>query len=464
MKYKLTKLIASIGPATEKIENLEALIEAGANVARLNFSHGNAIDHLEKFEYIKSVRARYGENISILLDTKGPEIRTHKFKEGEATILLGTEVKIYLKKEILGDSTQFSISYPDLDKDIKVGGTVLIDDGYLELKVTAICEEYITTKAINTHIVADRRGVNIPGGIISIDFLSDKDQSDIKFAAAAKFDYIALSFVQSANDVKKVRKLLAESGVEDIQLISKLESHGAVENFDEILQESDGIMVARGDLGVEIDAEMVPTLQKKWIKEANKMSKPVIVATQMLESMTYNPRPTRAEVSDVYNAIEDGTDAIMLSGESAKGQYWLESTKYMTRICLASEYNFDGARFYNRMLRDGSFSKYAEQAQEAFKHTFISHINHVFVLNSNREQVKITARMKPKAKVIPVYDNLKDVTSWGIVYGVFPKFYKQELSIEDEKLLREFFAAYEELKKGEQVLVIDGKKMKTFTI
>ena len=464
MNSKLTKLIVSIGPATEKIANLQKIIDAGAEVARLNFSHGSAVDHLAKMEYIKSLRFNNGECISLLLDTKGPEIRTHSFVGGQATVQSKTEVRIYLKEEIEGNDSKFSITYPNLNKDVKVGDTIMIDDGYLELEVIKVDEKFITTISKNTHTISDRRGVNIPGGVISIDFLSEKDQNDIKFAAAADFDYIALSFVQSKEDILQVRKLLKEVNKEDIQLIAKLESHGAVENFEEILHEADGIMVARGDLGIEIAPELVPTLQKKWIREANKLGKPVIVATQMLESMTYNPRPTRAEVSDVYNAVEDAASAIMLSGESAKGQYWLESVEYMSKISMASERHFDGARFYNRMLRDGAFSQYADQAKEMFKNTFISPIEHVFVLEPKKEQIKAFSRMRPNAKIIPVYTNKDKITSWGINYAVYPMYSPNEVSFADETALIKLLKTHVDYKKGLQVIVIQKDQIKDYTL
>ena len=462
MINKNTKLITSIGPATEKIENLEKLLSVGADVARINFSHGNALEHFEKLEYIKSVRANLAPNLSILLDTKGPEIRTHKFEGGEATITVGSKVKVFLKEEILGNSLQFSISYSNLNEDIKVGATILVDDGYLSLEVIEVKEEYILTEAKNTHVVADRRGINIPGGSISIDFLSDKDIEDIKFAAAGDFDYIALSFVQSAENVKKVRKLLKEFGNERIQIISKLESAGAVENFQEILHESDGIMVARGDLGVEVDPELVPLYQKKWIREANKMGKPAIVATQMLESMIYNPRPTRAEVSDVYNAVEDGTSAIMLSGESAKGKYWLESAEFMSKIARTSEENFDSQRFFNRIVRDGAFNKFSEIAKSLFKYTFTTHTDYIFLLNAPKEQVVAISRIKPKAKIIPLYTNPDDVTSWGIYWGVFAQQIPHEMSLKNEKEVLEYIHYNTSITKGYKFIIIEGEEIREY--
>ena len=317
---KKTKIVCTIGPATENVETLKKMILAGMNVARLNFSHGGYEDQ-EK--YVKAIRQAAKEvdmPVALLLDTQGPEIRTGKLNE--APVVLKAEDEFTLvNDEIIGDNTKVSVTYKDLYKDVKPGVTILIDDGKIEIEVDRIEGKDVVCKVMNGGELGNRKSINIPGTHINLPALKEKDIKDLIDGCKADFDYIAASFIRSADDVRAIRKVLDENGGKDIKIISKIESQEGIDNFDEILKITDGIMVARGDMGVEIPMEEVPIVQKRFIKECNRAGKMVITATQMLESMTQNPRPTRAEVSDVANAIYDGSSGIMLSGETASGSY-----------------------------------------------------------------------------------------------------------------------------------------------
>ncbi|MFR5684988.1 MAG: pyruvate kinase, partial [Clostridia bacterium] len=335
-----TKIVCTIGPASESEETLRKMMKAGMNVTRINFSHGSMVDQIEKVNTIKRVREELNLPVALLLDTQGPEIRTGKLEGIEQPVYLEAGNKFVLVNEdIIGNVERTSVSYKNLYKDVKVGTSILVDDGAIELKVEEIVGKDIHCKVVNGGKLGNRKSINVPGTHVSIPNLSEKDYRDLADCAKEGFDYVAASFIRSAKDVLDIRKVLDDNGGNNIKIISKIESTEGVENFDEILAASDGIMVARGDLSVEIPMEDVPILQKQMIKKCNRAGKPVITATQMLESMQHNPRPTRAEVSDVANAIFDMTGAIMLSGESAMGEYPVECVKTMERIANKIEDN-----------------------------------------------------------------------------------------------------------------------------
>ncbi|MCW7999940.1 pyruvate kinase [Clostridium sp. cpc1] len=318
---KRTKIVCTIGPASETEDILRQLMESGLNVARLNFSHGNHEEHKARIETIKKVREKLDLPIGIMLDTKGPEIRLKNFKEGGVELVDNQEFTL-TTREVSGDEKIVSVSYEGLAKDVKSGDTILIDDGLIELEVIQIVKETDMVCIVkNGGSVKDHKGVNVPGVKINLPAVTQKDIDDILFGIENGIDFIAASFIRKAEDVFSIRKILEENGGDHIQIISKIENQEGVENIDEIINVSDGIMVARGDLGVEIETEEIPIIQKEIIRKCNEAGKPVITATQMLDSMMRNPRPTRAEVTDVANAIFDGTDAIMLSGETAAGKY-----------------------------------------------------------------------------------------------------------------------------------------------
>ena len=333
---KRTKIVCTIGPATNDVEILKKMILAGMNVARLNFSHGSFADQEGFYNKIKQASAEVGLPVAILLDTQGPEIRTGKLVENPVT-LKAEETFTLVNDDIIGDNTKTSITYKDLYKDVEPGTTILIDDGKIELEVEKIEGKDIVCKVMNGGDLGNRKSINVPGRHINLPALKEKDINDLIDGCKYDFDYIAASFIRSADDVKAIRKVLDENGGEKIKIISKIESQEGIDNFDEILEVSDGIMVARGDMGVEIPMEEVPIVQKQLIKKCNTAGKIVITATQMLESMTTNPRPTRAEVSDVANAIFDLTGAVMLSGESAMGKYPVQCVETMSRIAHSIE-------------------------------------------------------------------------------------------------------------------------------
>lgn len=337
-----TKIVCTLGPATNDVEIMKQLIHNGMDAARINFSHGTYETHAETIAKLKQVREELNAPIPLILDTKGPEIRVKTFKEDkvrleeDATFTLTT-------REVEGDVNIVSVTYADLPKDVHRGSRILIDDGLIELKVEDITETDVVCKVVNGGVVKSRKGVNLPGVEVNLPSLMEKDIEDLKFGVENGFDIVAASFIRSAEDVLKIRRVLEENGGGQMHIISKIENQQGVENIDKILEASDGIMVARGDLGVEIPPEEVPLVQKILIAKANRIGKPVITATQMLESMVHSPRPTRAEANDVANAIFDGSDAIMLSGETAAGAYPLEAVATMARIALKAESAVDYA-------------------------------------------------------------------------------------------------------------------------
>ncbi|GLI55559.1 pyruvate kinase [Propionigenium maris DSM 9537] len=330
---KKTKIVCTIGPKTEGKETLKQLVEAGMNVMRLNFSHGDYEEHGGRINNMRAVMQETGKKIAILLDTKGPEIRTIKLEGGNDVLLeAGQEFTITTDKGVVGNRNMVAVTYEGLTEDLKEGDTILLDDGLVGLTVTAVEGNNVHCTVNNTGELGENKGVNLPNVSVNLPALSEKDKSDLKFGCEQGVDFVAASFIRKGDDVREVRRVLDENGGKNIQIISKIENQEGVDNFDEILELSDGIMVARGDLGVEIPVEEVPFAQKMMIEKCNEAGKAVITATQMLDSMIKNPRPTRAEAGDVANAIIDGTDAVMLSGETAKGKYPVEAVTIMAQI------------------------------------------------------------------------------------------------------------------------------------
>lgn len=333
-----TKMICTIGPASEDMATLEKVMLAGMNASRHNFSHGDHAEHGGRIAKVKELAKKLNKEVAIILDTKGPEIRTGKFEPNKVELQKGTEFTVYAgDMSVVGDTTKCAVTYEGLANDVKPGNTILIDDGLVGLTVKSVEGNAIKCEVQNTGLVGTHKGVNVPGVSIKLPALTEKDASDLIFGCEVGVTMIAASFIRKAEDVKAIRKLLDENGGERILICSKIENQEGVDNIDSILEVSDLIMVARGDLGVEIPIENVPAVQKMIIKKCNAAGKPVITATQMLDSMIRNPRPTRAEVSDVANAILDGTDAIMLSGESANGTYPVEAVSTMAKIAETTE-------------------------------------------------------------------------------------------------------------------------------
>lgn len=331
-----TKIIGTIGPASEEPDVLEKLIKAGMNVARFNFSHGSHEEQKERLMRLRKAREKLDMPVAALMDTKGPEIRLKEFAEGQVMLKSG-QTFVLTTREVTGDAKRVSISYSKLPQDVTEGTHILIDDGLVEMVVTEVTDTDIICRVVNGGKVSNRKGVNVPNVELSMDYVSPKDYEDIVFAIEQDFDFIAASFVRTAEDVQQIRRILQEHGGDNILIIAKIENNQGIEHIDEIIDAADGIMVARGDMGVEIPMEDVPVIQKVIIKKVYNAGKMVITATQMLDSMMTHPRPTRAEATDVANAIYDGTSAIMLSGETAAGEYPVEAVQTMHRIALRTE-------------------------------------------------------------------------------------------------------------------------------
>ena len=352
MAMRKTKIICTLGPASESEEVIRELMLAGMNVARLNFSHGTHEEQRGKLERVKKVREELGLPVALLLDTKGPEIRTGEFEKGKVELKKG-QTFVLTTEDVMGNEGKVSITYKNLVKDVQPGDSILIDDGLIGLKVVKVTEKEIICSVENGGTISNKKGINVPGVELKMPFISKKDKDDIVFAVQEGFDYIAASFTRTADDILEIRRILEENHCDYIKIIAKVENDQGIKNVDEILRVADGVMIARGDMGVEIPLEEVPSIQKKLIRKAFETGKPIITATQMLDSMMKNPRPTRAETADVAKAIYQGTSAIMLSGETASGQYPVEALKTMVKIALRTEADIDyDERFKRRSIED----------------------------------------------------------------------------------------------------------------
>lgn len=346
-----TKIVATLGPATDEPKVMEELLLAGLDVARFNFSHGEHQDMRERVNLVRAACKQTGKVVALLADTKGPEVRLGRFENGKAVLVEG-QIFNLTTDDLPGNEKMASVSYAGFAKDLTAGNHVLLDDGLIELVVEGITGNTVTTRVINGGEISDRKGVNVPGVSLNLPFISSKDRADMRLAVELNFDFIAASFVRSAEDIRLMREELHRMGGDQMRIIAKIENAQGVKNADDILASSDGLMVARGDLGVEVEFEELPVIQKELIKKAYRAGKNVITATQMLESMIHNPRPTRAETSDVANAIYDGTSAIMLSGETSVGKYPVAALKAMARIAERTEKDIDyRMRFFNSLYK-----------------------------------------------------------------------------------------------------------------
>ncbi len=334
---RMTKIVATLGPASQDVETMKELIEAGMDAARINFSHGDYESHSVIINNLKQARKELNRPIPLILDTKGPEIRTGKMKNNESVELVAGQDFTLTTEDVLGTKDMVSVSYHNFMKDIDVGARIMIDDGLIELYAMKITDRDVVCKVLNGGKISSNKGINLPSAVVHLPTLTEKDIEDLKFGIKMGFDYVAASFIRTENDVLEIRKVLKDNGGSHIRIISKIENREGLDNVEKIIKVSDGLMVARGDLGIEIPPEEVPVAQKNMISLANLMGKTVITATQMLESMTTNPRPTRAEASDVANAVFDGSDAVMLSGETAKGSYPVDSVRMMAKIAVKAE-------------------------------------------------------------------------------------------------------------------------------
>ena len=415
---KKTKIVCTLGPASQTEEILTKLVENGLNVCRFNFSHGSHEEHKERLDLVKKVREKLNKPIAILLDTKGPEIRTGKFTEPEVLLDAGQKFTITME-DIDGDKDRCTVSYKELIDDIKVGDRILIDDGLVGLKVQEIKDKDIICIVENSGIVKNNKGVNIPGVKINLPAITAKDIGDIEFGINQGIDFIAASFVRKASDVLAIREILEKNNANDIQIISKIENQEGVENIDEILTVSDGIMVARGDLGVEIPTEDMPIVQKNMIKKCNKVAKPVITATQMLDSMIRNPRPTRAEVTDVANAIYDGTDAIMLSGETAAGKYPVEAVKMMATIAKRTEQTLN----YDKLIQENTPNHLT--VTDAISHATCAtamdlKASAIITATSSGYTARMVSKFRPQSPIVATTNSDKVMRRMSLIWGVHP--------------------------------------------
>jgi pyruvate kinase len=414
-----TKIVCTIGPASESKENLKKLILAGMNVARLNFSHGDFVEHGERIKNIKEVRQELGKTVAILLDTKGPEIRLGKLKEEPIELVQGDKL-VLTTEEILGDRDRMPVSYKQLPQDVRVGSTILIDDGLIGLTVESIDGTEIHCRIVNGGPMKSRKGVNVPGVRINLPGITEKDTADIRFGIEQGVDFIAASFVRKASDVLEIRAILDEVQAHQIHIIAKIENQEGVNNLAEILEVSDGLMVARGDLGVEIPAEEVPLVQKRMIEMCNRVGKPVITATQMLDSMQRMPRPTRAEASDVANAIFDGTDATMLSGETAAGKYPVESVLTMARIAERAESALAHREIFLRQANAQQTSVTEAISQAVANSALDLNAKAIITPTETGYTARMVSKYRPKAPIIAVTQDEAVMRRLNLVFGVFP--------------------------------------------
>ena len=415
-----TKIVCTIGPASESEEMLEKLMNAGMNVARLNFSHGSHEEHKARIDTIRKVAKRLNKTIGLLLDTKGPEIRTHNMKDGLIVLEKDKEVIVSMD-EVEGTPEKFSVTYENLINDVNIGSYILLDDGLVELQVKEINKDKGEVKCdiLNTGELKNKKGVNLPGVKVNLPGITDKDADDIRFGIKENVDFIAASFVRRPSDVLDIRQILEEEKAE-ITIFPKIENQEGIDNIEEILEVSDGLMVARGDMGVEIPPESVPMVQKDLIRKCNKLGKPVITATQMLDSMQRNPRATRAEASDVANAIYDGTDAVMLSGETAAGQYPEEAVKTMRNIAVSAE----AAQDYKKLLSDRTKlveTSLVNAIGVSVAHTALNlNVKAIVAATESGSTARTISKYRPHSDIIAVTPSEKTARQCAIVWGVNP--------------------------------------------
>ncbi|EHA7758794.1 pyruvate kinase [Enterococcus faecalis] len=416
---KKTKIVCTIGPASESVDMLVNLINAGMNVCRLNFSHGDYEEHGARIKNIREAVKITGKRVAILLDTKGPEIRTNDMENGAITMKIGDSVRISMT-EVLGTNEKFSITYPELINDVNVGSHILLDDGLIDLEVTDIDRDAneIVTVVKNEGVLKNKKGVNVPGVSVNLPGITEKDANDIRFGIGQGIDFIAASFVRRASDVLEITKILEEENATHIQIIPKIENQEGIDNIDEILKVSDGLMVARGDMGVEIPTEDVPVVQKALIKKCNALGKPVITATQMLDSMQRNPRPTRAEANDVANAIYDGTDAVMLSGETAAGDYPLEAVQTMARIAVRTEETLVNQDSF--ALKLYSKTDMTEAIGQSVGHTARNlGIQTIVAATESGHTARMISKYRPKAHIVAITFSEQKARGLSLSWGVY---------------------------------------------
>lgn len=453
-----TKIVCTLGPASSDLDTIKNLMQSGLDAARINFSHGDYKSHTKVINTVKKAREELEKPIALLLDTKGPEIRTKTLKTDSVELIQG-ETFTLTTRDIEGDDKIVSVTYETLNEELHVGARVLMDDGLIELKVREINGQDIVCEVINAGVLGNRKGINIPEVSIAMPALTEKDIEDIKFGIEMGFDYIAASFIRSANDIRDIKATLEEFGGTNIDVIAKIENREGVDNIEEILEAADGIMVARGDLGVEIPTAEVPQVQKLLIKKANLVGKPVITATQMLESMTVNPRPTRAEANDVANAIYDGTDCIMLSGETAKGKYPVQAVQTMSEIALQAE---AAIPYMRNLSKDrGYVTQSVTNAISFATITAASDVNAACIVpvTTSGFSARMVSRFRPEQPIVAVTEKentwRKLNLTWGCVPVLTDKFQKGALG-EVFDVARQSAQEIGVAKNGDAIVIVAG--------
>lgn len=451
-----TKIVCTIGPASESKEMLTKLVQAGMNVMRLNFSHGDYEEHGARIQNVRDVSKALSKKVAVLLDTKGPEIRTMSLENGDVLLEAGQTFTLTTDQSVVGNKERVAVTYENFAKDLKVGNTVLLDDGLIQLTVTEIKGGDVICRVENSGELGGKKGVNLPGVSVQLPALSEKDKSDIIWGAGQDVDFVAASFIRKASDVEEIRALLNANGGEDVKIISKIENQEGVDNFDAILEASDGIMVARGDLGVEIPVEEVIFSQKMMIKKCILARKPVITATQMLDSMIKNPRPTRAEAGDVANAILDGTDAVMLSGESAKGKYPAETVDIMAQICERTD---DAMKQIDRPLpvNAGDLRVTESVCKSAVHVAQDLNAELIVVCTEHGKSVKSVRKYFPRAQILALTRSAKTAQhlclTKGVTTSVVEPFENSDCVYEKAK---EKATQYGLAKTGDTIVVVAG--------
>lgn len=436
LNFRANRIICTIGPQTQTVPALKELIKNGMNVARMNFSHGSHEFHKATIDNVRQASAELGVHVAIALDTKGPEIRTGHFVDNEAKLVAGQTVIVTTDPQFSksGTSERFFLDYPRLAQAVRVGGHIFIDDGVLNLEITEIVDDLnVKCKVMNNHVLTNQKGTNLPNTEVDLPAVSEKDREDLKFGAAQKVDMIFASFIRNADQVREV-KLALGPGSQGIQVIAKIENHQGVNAIDSIIAEADGVMVARGDLGVEIPAEKVVIAQKMLIAKCNVAGKPVICATQMLESMTTNPRPTRAEVSDVANAVLDGADCVMLSGETAKGKYPNEVVRYMARICCEAQSATRNNVMFNSIKHMQTIPMIPEEAvcSSAVNTSFEIQAKAIIVLSNTGRSARLLSKYRPDCPIFCASQTREICRSLTVVRSVVPVYYDIDKLGDDE--------------------------------
>lgn len=446
-----TKLVATIGPSSDNYNTLKELVDNGLNLVRINMSHGNHSEHKNKIDIVKKLQDE-GYLLALMMDLKGPKIRCGMFENGCVDFHKG-DITTIIEEDVLGNKERFSISYKNLYDDVNVGDKFTFDDGILIFKVIKKENRVLTCEALNDHILKNKKGLNAPYIKLMNEYMSDVDRKDIEFLCGQPVNYVAASFVRRKEDVLEIRELLSKYGRDDIRIISKIESPEGVENIDDILEVSNGIMVARGDLGVEVDLQDVPVIQKELIKKCNIAGKPVIVATHMLESMQTNPRPTRAEVSDVFNAILDGADAIMLSGESASGKYPVESVKIQNEIASKAEKILDYEGLANEFYESSNKSQGDAIGISVSKSVLMLDAKLVVIITDSFSAIRKLSKFKFKAPIVAIIND-KDlaIDLNGLYYGIDAHYNSRKILDKEEYALK--IAKKKGIKKGERIIYV----------